>query len=174
MNAYIKSINESAPLQLLVSKSKYIVYCINAVIALAAGYGIYLLLTLNVEPVKWNFLISPDKMGGRDALVLLFFGIFILLFTGAIAFFAIKLVFNIIRDGIRERCATPWQPVVQSLCSLAFILITVSYTAEVKSTGLTAYNQISTMFTKSRNIEPEKVEIKSKLLDMVEKQLGGY
>ncbi len=111
------------------------------------GYWVYKVITADARAMtNWNMCINDS----REALVMIFFGIIAFVFLFFLAFFILKLVYNLFIGGIESLFSMQWHPVLKSISSLALLLYAFSFTGNVKAIGLTAYNQFAGLVQTSR------------------------
>ncbi len=138
------------------------------------GYWFYQLMIIDVKPKDNLGLVVTDS---RDALAILFFGAIGSVFVLSFLFFIIKFIYNLFHNGIESFFSVRWHSLVRPASYLVILYFAFSFTGTIKSTGLTAYNQIAGLFHTSEQYNlilekdiPDDLEKKlSSLLKMIEK-----
>lgn len=103
------------------------------------------------------FFPDVNSISSRDALSVLFFGSISLIFLLAIAFFLIKLVYNITVGLIIDFFPRGWDSLIHSIFLLIILSLAFSVIEKTEMAGLTASYQINKIVekTKGHNIKVE-------------------
>ncbi len=114
------------------------------------SFWVYQLATISATPrANWiNLTDSP-----REALIYLSFGAFGLIFSLVFASYLTKFIYNILHDGIQSLFSSNTFSAVKSLIFTIVLIFAFSYIKDIKSAGLTAYNQVNQLVYTSRQHE---------------------
>ena len=143
----LSKLQDTRPFKWIINNNKRISSLLHVLWIAACGYFIYKVITADARAItSWNMRINDS----REALVMIFFGIIASIFIFFLAFFILKLVYNLFIGGIEALFSMQWHPILKSISCLVLLLYAFSFTGNIKSIGLTAYNQFAGLVQTSR------------------------
>ncbi|RJR21842.1 MAG: hypothetical protein C4581_01650 [Nitrospiraceae bacterium] len=164
---YLAKITDSRLFRLVLEHKRPVTMFLYMVWLAGCGYWFYQLMIIDVKP-KENFgLVMSDS---RDALTILFFGTLGAVFVFFFVFFVIKFIYNLFHHGIESFFSVRWYSLIRPLSYLLVLCVAFSFTAIIKVTGLTAYNQIAGLFHTSQQ---HSIILEKEIPDDLEKKLSG-
>lgn len=164
---YLAKITDSKPFRLLHEYKRPVALFLYIMWFLGCGYWFYQLMIIEVKPVDELGLAVTDS---RDAMAILFFGTLGSVFVLFFVLFIIKFIYNLFHEGIESFFSDRWHSLVKPASYLVILCCAFSFTATIKTTGLTAYNQIAELFhTSQRN----SLVVEKEIPDDLEKKLSS-
>jgi hypothetical protein len=142
----VDPIKESRPVQWVLIREEKIAYGLYFLWLAGCAYWIYQFIIMDAVPrPDWLYIIEDTG----EALMVLFFGSFGLLYVIGIALFIFKLIYNLFHGGIESIFPKQWQSAARSLSYLLILGISFMYIHSIKTAGLTAYSQVSQLMKTS-------------------------
>lgn len=133
-------INKSKPVQWLLVREERIASGLYYLWLTGCVYWVYQLIIVKAKPrPDWLYIIEDT----RDALMILFFGSFGLLFFVGIALFIFKFIYNLFTEGIESLFPRQWHSIARSASFIIILGFSFLYIHNIKVAGLTAYDQVS-------------------------------
>jgi hypothetical protein len=166
-NLYLAKITDSKPFQLIQEYKRPVALFLHIMWLAGFGYWCYHLMTISVRPKDNLGLVVTDS---RDALAILFFGTLGVIFVLSFVFFIIKFIYNLFHEGIESLFSVRWHSLVKPVSYLVILCCAFSFTATIKATGLTAYNQIAELVHASQR---HSLVVEKEMPDDLEKKLSS-
>jgi len=164
---YLAKVTDSKLFQLILEHKRPVSLFLYFLWLAGCGFWLYQLMITDVKP-KENFgLVLTDS---RDALAILCFGALGAVFVLAAVVFLIKFIYNLFHDGMESFFSVRWHAIVRPASYLLVLCCAFSFTGTIKSTGLTAYNQIAGLF---RTSQQHSIILEKDIPDDLEKKLSG-
>ena len=159
-------IKESKPVQWTLIREEQIASCLFYLWILGCAYWIYQLINIEAQPRSdWLYMIEDT----REALMILFFGSFGLLYAAGLVLYISKFMFNLYHGGLESIFPRQWHSAARSVSYIVILCFSFLYIQNIKVAGLTAYNQVSQLVqTSDRHEDVAEDNIKGlmQLLDI--------
>ena len=171
-SALQSQLKDSRLIQWINKHKDNIALILNTLLLAGCGYWVYQLIIIDVSPHNnWSIGISDS----RDALALLFFGMYGFVFVLFFVWFIIKFIYNLFHDGIQSLFPVQWYSLTKPITYLMILCVAFSFTGNIKTAGLTAYSEVAALFHTSKQHamvierdDPESTGRKiSKLLNLI-------
>lgn len=154
---HLKVLADIAPVKWFLDNQELIAKALFYLFAAGCGYWVYHLIM--TDAALRPGLLSYRPQDTRDALVVTVFGIFGAVIGLIFISLVIKLVINLITEGIDNHCPSRSSRLIKSLCCLSVLWTAFIYIEDIKSVGLTAYDHVSDIVGTARQHDEVAAEI---------------
>ncbi len=168
---YLQVVADIAPVRWFLDNQQVIARVLFYMFIAGCGYWVYHMIITDAALRTDILLYRPQDT--RDALVFTVFGIFGGVIGLIFILFMIKLLINAISESIDNRIPSRSSQLVKSLCCLSVLWVAFIYLEDIKSTGLTAYGQVSGIVGTARQHDEVAAEKFSNMVEMIKKVKKG-
>jgi len=143
-------IKESTPVQWLLIRKERIASGLYCLWLAGCVYLVYQLIIVEAKP-RPDLLYTIEDTS--EALMILFFGSFSLLYIVGIALFICKFIYNLFTEGIESLFSGQWHSVAKLASYIIILGFSLLYIQNIKVAGLTAYQQVARLVQTSERHE---------------------
>ncbi len=143
-------IQESRPVQWVLIREERIASAIHCLWLAGCVYWVYQLIIVEAKPRPDLLYTFKDT---SEALMILFFGSFSLLYVVSIALFIFKFIYKLFTEGIESILPGQWHSVAKSAGYIVILGFSFLYIHNIKVAGLTAYQQVTRLVQTSERHE---------------------